>query len=67
MIESVYVSILGDSEHTAKRAAGGDVVSETELADRVTQLRAVPGNNECVDCGAARPQWVTANIGAFVW
>jgi hypothetical protein len=53
-------------EGRAKRAVGGAVVSEAELERRVEALRAEPGNDECVDCGARSPQWVSANMGTFI-
>lgn len=56
----------GVDEGRAKRAVGGAVVSEAELERRVEALRAEPGNDECVDCGARSPQWVSANMGTFI-
>jgi len=53
-------------EGRAKRAVGGSVVSEAELERRVEALRAEAGNDECVDCGARSPQWVSANMGTFI-
>jgi hypothetical protein len=29
-------------------------------------LRTLPGNDECVDCGARHPEWATVSYGALI-
>jgi ADP-ribosylation factor GTPase-activating protein 1 len=31
-----------------------------------TELRRMPGNDKCVDCGMPGPQWATINYGTFI-
>jgi len=35
-------------------------------AQELTELRNLPGNNECIDCGKARPEWASVSLGIFM-
>jgi hypothetical protein len=43
-----------------------DGAAAEKRAALLAELRAVPGNNKCADCGAADPTWTSLNHGALV-
>jgi hypothetical protein len=52
-------------ESQSRGADDGGVAAEKRAA-LLAELRAVPGNNKCADCGAADPTWTSLNHGALV-
>ncbi len=47
------------------RGTDGGAAAEKRAA-LLAELRAVPGNDKCADCGAADPTWTSLNHGALV-
>jgi len=43
-----------------------DIFKEDKLREKMEKLLAVPGNNNCAECGDKDPQWASANIGIFI-
>ncbi|KAG7465980.1 hypothetical protein MATL_G00159960 [Megalops atlanticus] len=66
----IWVSVLQNSKEEALNAAlGGDQTqfqdsSLQELARGIIgELRNMPGNDVCCDCGAPDPSWLSTNLG----
>uniref|UniRef100_A0A8C8G8X7 ArfGAP with SH3 domain, ankyrin repeat and PH domain 3 n=1 Tax=Oncorhynchus tshawytscha TaxID=74940 RepID=A0A8C8G8X7_ONCTS len=66
----IWVSVLQNSKEEALNTAlGGDQLQFPdsglqELARAViTELRHMPGNEACADCGAHDPTWLSTNLG----
>uniref|UniRef100_A0A8C7DUN0 ArfGAP with SH3 domain, ankyrin repeat and PH domain 3 n=1 Tax=Oncorhynchus kisutch TaxID=8019 RepID=A0A8C7DUN0_ONCKI len=66
----IWVSVLQNSKEEALNTAlGGDQLQFPdsglqELARAViTELRRMPGNEACADCGAHDPTWLSTNLG----
>uniref|UniRef100_A0A4W5N7F5 ArfGAP with SH3 domain, ankyrin repeat and PH domain 3 n=1 Tax=Hucho hucho TaxID=62062 RepID=A0A4W5N7F5_9TELE len=66
----IWVSVLQNSKEEALNTAlGGDQLQFQdsglqELARAViTELRRMPGNEACADCGAHDPTWLSTNLG----
>ncbi|XP_034051181.1 arf-GAP with SH3 domain, ANK repeat and PH domain-containing protein 3 isoform X2 [Thalassophryne amazonica] len=66
----IWVSVLQNSKEEALNTAlGGDQLhlqdSGLQELSRaiITELRQMPGNEACADCGAADPTWLSTNLG----
>ncbi|KAJ2724479.1 GTPase activating protein [Coemansia sp. Benny D115] len=62
---SVSSSILGGGS-VADRASRASLGLASFEAPFVAQLRRLPGNDQCADCGARRPEWCVLNLGCLV-
>ncbi|XP_057702627.1 arf-GAP with SH3 domain, ANK repeat and PH domain-containing protein 1 isoform X3 [Corythoichthys intestinalis] len=65
-----WISVLSNSKQEALTAAldgvrkGGTESSVEDLTHAIAQdIRRMPGNNRCCDCGAPDPGWVSTNLG----
>lgn len=68
-IKDRWISVM----QMAIARALNDPVSESELPDNsmeklhpqflLTQIRELPGNDVCVDCGTSNPKWASINLG----
>lgn len=51
------------SEHSKLKPEQQQYTAEQRT---MMELRDVPGNNECADCSALNPEWISINIGIFI-
>ncbi|KAI4827273.1 hypothetical protein KUCAC02_030682 [Chaenocephalus aceratus] len=67
-----WISVLSNSKQEALSAAldggfkggGGGESSIEDLTRAITEdIRRMPGNNNCCDCGAPDPGWLSTNLG----
>ncbi|KAK5872003.1 hypothetical protein PBY51_012739 [Eleginops maclovinus] len=67
-----WISVLSNSKQEALNAAldggfkggGGGESSVEDLTRAITEdIRRMPGNNSCCDCGAPDPGWLSTNLG----
>nr|XP_020466771.1 arf-GAP with SH3 domain, ANK repeat and PH domain-containing protein 2-like isoform X2 [Monopterus albus] len=65
-----WISVLSNSKQEALSAAldggrrGGEENSVEDLTQAITDdIRRMPGNNSCCDCGAPDPGWLSTNLG----
>uniref|UniRef100_A0A3P9A4K1 ArfGAP with SH3 domain, ankyrin repeat and PH domain 3 n=1 Tax=Esox lucius TaxID=8010 RepID=A0A3P9A4K1_ESOLU len=60
----IWVSVLQNSKEDALNAVLGGEQPQQELARTIiTELRQMPGNEACADCGAPDPTWLSTNLG----
>ena len=59
-VGAVEAATCGGGPWDAAAAIGGLHNSETDC------LRAIPGNEECADCGAPAPAWASLNLGTLI-
>ncbi|KAJ1970258.1 hypothetical protein IWQ62_000086 [Dispira parvispora] len=53
----------GQSHQSAQGSPDGVI---TTRQDMLQQIRKVPGNHQCVDCGAPDPEWSSINMGTLL-
>uniref|UniRef100_A0A671YIG8 Arf-GAP with SH3 domain, ANK repeat and PH domain-containing protein 2-like n=1 Tax=Sparus aurata TaxID=8175 RepID=A0A671YIG8_SPAAU len=67
-----WISVLSNSKQEAlsvaldggRRGGGGGESSVEDLTRAITDdIRRMPGNNNCCDCGAPDPGWLSTNLG----
>uniref|UniRef100_A0A8D3BYQ7 Un-named sa1614 n=1 Tax=Scophthalmus maximus TaxID=52904 RepID=A0A8D3BYQ7_SCOMX len=67
-----WISVLSNSKQEAlsvaldggRRGAGGGESSVEDLTRTITDdIRRMPGNTNCCDCGAPDPGWLSTNLG----
>ncbi|CAG5978189.1 unnamed protein product [Menidia menidia] len=67
-----WISVLSNSKQEAlnmaldggRRGGGGGESSVEDLTRAITDdIRRMPGNNYCCDCGAPDPEWLSTNLG----
>ncbi|XP_029990114.1 arf-GAP with SH3 domain, ANK repeat and PH domain-containing protein 2-like [Sphaeramia orbicularis] len=67
-----WISVLSNSKQEAlsaaldggKRPGGGGENSVEDLTRAITDdIRRMPGNSSCCDCGAPEPGWLSTNLG----
>ncbi|XP_065811255.1 arf-GAP with SH3 domain, ANK repeat and PH domain-containing protein 1 isoform X3 [Labrus bergylta] len=67
-----WISVLSNSKQEAlnaaldggRRGGGGGESSVEDLTRAITDdVRRMPGNNSCCDCGAPDPGWLSTNLG----
>uniref|UniRef100_A0A665XBI6 Un-named sa1614 n=1 Tax=Echeneis naucrates TaxID=173247 RepID=A0A665XBI6_ECHNA len=67
-----WISVLSNSKQEAlsmaldggRRGGGGGENSVEDLTRAITDdIRRMPGNNNCCDCGAPDPGWLSTNLG----
>lgn len=46
-----------------RNSANVGVPSVPDAATTFEQIRRVPGNERCADCGSEQPKWVSINLG----
>uniref|UniRef100_A0A8D3DBG3 Un-named sa1614 n=1 Tax=Scophthalmus maximus TaxID=52904 RepID=A0A8D3DBG3_SCOMX len=70
--EAEWISVLSNSKQEAlsvaldggRRGAGGGESSVEDLTRTITDdIRRMPGNTNCCDCGAPDPGWLSTNLG----
>ncbi|KAF0034737.1 hypothetical protein F2P81_012495 [Scophthalmus maximus] len=68
----LWISVLSNSKQEAlsvaldggRRGAGGGESSVEDLTRTITDdIRRMPGNTNCCDCGAPDPGWLSTNLG----
>ncbi|XP_075051946.1 arf-GAP with SH3 domain, ANK repeat and PH domain-containing protein 3-like isoform X2 [Mixophyes fleayi] len=67
----VWISVLQNSKDESLNAAfGGDGASSDnshQLTKQIiNEIRSLPGNQVCCDCGAPEPSWVSTNLGILI-
>ncbi|KAM4701225.1 arf-GAP with SH3 domain, ANK repeat and PH domain-containing protein 3 [Discoglossus pictus] len=67
----VWVSVLQNSKDEALNAAfggdGGSSDGTQQLTKQiVNEIKTLPGNQVCCDCGAQDPSWVSTNLGVLI-
>lgn len=67
----VWISVLQNSKDESLNAAfSGDTGSNdnsNQVAKQViNEVRSLPGNQVCCDCGAPEPSWVSTNLGILI-
>ncbi|XP_037831091.1 arf-GAP with SH3 domain, ANK repeat and PH domain-containing protein 2 isoform X1 [Kryptolebias marmoratus] len=67
-----WISVLSNSKQEAlsmaldgsRRGGGGGESSVEDLTRAITDdIRRMPGNGSCCDCGAPDPEWLSTNLG----
>ncbi|KAK3583409.1 hypothetical protein CHS0354_040376 [Potamilus streckersoni] len=51
------------SNNPGKPQKEGSAPRQTKVQIRMEQLFAIPGNDNCCDCGASEPRWASINLG----
>ncbi|XP_040280231.1 arf-GAP with SH3 domain, ANK repeat and PH domain-containing protein 3 [Bufo bufo] len=67
----IWISVLQNSKDESLNAAfSGDTGSNdhsNQLAKQIiNEIRSLPGNQVCCDCGAPEPSWVSTNLGILI-
>ncbi|KAM4795835.1 arf-GAP with SH3 domain, ANK repeat and PH domain-containing protein 3-like [Rhinophrynus dorsalis] len=67
----VWVSVLQNSKDESLNAAfvgdGGSADSPSQLTKQIiNEIRSLPGNQVCCDCGSPDPSWVSTNLGILM-
>ncbi|XGW09117.1 hypothetical protein V3C99_011433 [Haemonchus contortus] len=50
----------------ASRVGGAPSLTVSDAATTFEQIRRVPGNERCADCGSEQPKWVSINLGVVL-
>ncbi|XP_056413322.1 arf-GAP with SH3 domain, ANK repeat and PH domain-containing protein 3-like isoform X1 [Hyla sarda] len=64
----VWISVLQNSKDESLNAAfSGSNDNSNQLAKQIiNEIRSIPGNQVCCDCGAPEPSWVSTNLGILI-
>ncbi|XP_040193883.1 arf-GAP with SH3 domain, ANK repeat and PH domain-containing protein 3 isoform X1 [Rana temporaria] len=67
----VWISVLQNSKDESLNAAFGGDGSSSDSSQQLTkqiinEIRSLPGNQVCCDCGAPDPSWVSTNLGVLI-
>ncbi|XP_053563008.1 arf-GAP with SH3 domain, ANK repeat and PH domain-containing protein 3 [Bombina bombina] len=67
----IWVSVLQNSKEESLNAAFGGDGASVDGAQQLTkqiisEMRNLPGNQVCCDCGAPDPSWVSTNLGVLI-
>ncbi|OCT94405.1 arf-GAP with SH3 domain, ANK repeat and PH domain-containing protein 3 [Xenopus laevis] len=67
----VWISVLQNSKDESLNAAfggdGGTIDSPHQINKQIIkEIRSLPGNQVCCDCGASEPSWVSTNLGILI-
>eukprot|EP00079_Xenopus_tropicalis_P021483 XP_012812806.1 PREDICTED: arf-GAP with SH3 domain, ANK repeat and PH domain-containing protein 3 isoform X2 [Xenopus tropicalis] len=67
----VWISVLQNSKDESMNAAfggdGGFIDSPHQINKQIiNEIRSLPGNQVCCDCGAPEPSWVSTNLGILI-
>ncbi|VDO52410.1 unnamed protein product [Haemonchus placei] len=50
----------------SSRVGGAPSLTVSDAATTFEQIRRVPGNERCADCGSEQPKWVSINLGVVL-
>ncbi|XP_063810707.1 arf-GAP with SH3 domain, ANK repeat and PH domain-containing protein 3-like isoform X2 [Pseudophryne corroboree] len=67
----VWISVLQNSKDESLNAAFGVDGVSSDSSNQLTkqiinEIRSLPGNQVCCDCGAPEPSWVSTNLGILI-
>ncbi|XP_069827720.1 arf-GAP with SH3 domain, ANK repeat and PH domain-containing protein 3-like [Dendropsophus ebraccatus] len=64
----VWISVLQNSKDESLNAAfTGSNDNSNQLAKQIiNEIRSLPGNQVCCDCGSPEPSWVSTNLGILI-
>ncbi|XP_073522381.1 arf-GAP with SH3 domain, ANK repeat and PH domain-containing protein 3-like [Phyllobates terribilis] len=67
----IWVSVLQNSKDESLNAAfmgdtGSNDNSNQLTKQIINEIRSLPGNQVCCDCGAPEPSWVSTNLGILI-
>jgi len=54
------------SPELRKKKSAREEKTEQDYAEWMQEIKALPGNNECADCGLADPEWASINHGVLL-
>ncbi|XP_075709521.1 arf-GAP with SH3 domain, ANK repeat and PH domain-containing protein 3-like [Rhinoderma darwinii] len=67
----VWISVLQNSKDESLNAAFSGDAGSNDNSNQLTkqiinEVRSLPGNQVCCDCGAPEPSWVSTNLGILI-
>ncbi|KAL7668960.1 hypothetical protein ACOME3_009637 [Neoechinorhynchus agilis] len=66
-LQDINVSESLGHVHCSNECSSTEVeVRSAVIRERKQAIQSLPGNNECCDCGALRPEWASVNLGILL-